>query len=626
VHAKKLAEVKAWLSGFGKPLPPASARGSAVSSFAAAKMGDPRYGHGQGLLILTGPSGSARSAMLRVLARDMGYQIVSWDDESGSTGAGSETSFGFRPFSSSSSSFSSGHGHGFERKMDLFRSFFAVSTRYSLALSQVAASPALGAPPPPSLPARALVLLEELPYLGKDELRAEFLSVLMSSLHSPSSSLHPIVLCVTTEHEAGGGGAEHAIERTFGKELLQHPRVALIKCNPINNTELIKALQRVIKGEQLDVPDEVMRDILDSCFGDVRHAISTLQYLCVAQTAAATNDIDARAFDGKSKGGSASASSKRKRVKKKGDADSAAADAALLSTASSSHRDDTFSVFHSAGKILYAKSTEVREVERIVEAADVTPLVFLEWIHTNYVDHLVPPTLPVPSPSTAIKPAAHAKPSSASAAAAGSSPTATSGSTPGGSKYFDDDDDLFGPELDDIGAFDRALSSAAAAAAARAPPAQTQQQLDAEALQALVECTEYFSQADVLASGAKSRFGDSGAADEAVEELAAAEIACSGYITTKRALSWTSNAQINPKRVSSLVKLAPARRHDDSSVGSLLGRFFCDSCRFVRAQAASTVPCLLSCGDCRSRSTVCSSSCSSCSPTKPCWTWRRSWR
>jgi hypothetical protein len=243
VHARKLAEVKGWLAAFGKPAPP---RGSSSLTFQAAAAGkDPRYGHGQGMLILTGPAGCGKSAMLRVLAAELGYQIVSWDDESGDSGAGAESSFGFG---------NGGHhhgGHGFERKMNVFRSFFATATRYSLALSQLA--PAAGSSGSPAaaasvtLPARSLVLIEELPYIGREEFRAEFLSVLTSAL---AMSRHPIVLCLTTENEsAGGSGVELAIERLFGKELLQHPRVAVIKANPINNTELIKALQRVIKSD-----------------------------------------------------------------------------------------------------------------------------------------------------------------------------------------------------------------------------------------------------------------------------------------------------------------------------------------------------------------------------------------
>jgi hypothetical protein len=292
----------------------------------------------------------------------------------------------------------------------------------------------------------------------------------------------------------------------------------------------------VFRGEQLDVPDETMSSILDSCFGDVRHAISALQYLCVAQTAAAAsaNGVDARSFDGKSKGKKVPS----KRGKKKGKESSAAASGgcdlvagpdgtplSISTAADSSRRDENFSVFHSAGKILYAKSSEAREVEAIVEAADVTALTFLEWIHTNYVEHLVPPTLPSIGRSTgkaaaeahrlpATKPTATVASVPAGASAAANVPSSSAVppppvASPSSSKYFSDDDDVFGP--DDIGAFDRAISSATSAAAAAASAASTakkHEDVDEEALNALVLVTEDFSQADILASGAKSHFGD----------------------------------------------------------------------------------------------------------------------
>ncbi len=397
-----------------------------------------------------------------------------------------------------------------------------------------------------------------------------------------------------------------------------------------------------------------MRDVIDSCSGDVRHAISALQYLCVAQTAAAAAEgaLDSRAFDGKGKG--AGAASKRKRKKKGvGDPDGASGAAA----APSSHRDDNFSVFHSVGKILYAKSTELREVASIVEAADVGPLAFLEWIHTNYVDHLVPPFLPVQHASSGAAAAAlHRLPSSSQRGSkstvdlTGAAPSAS----PASKLFFADDDD-FGPDLD-VSAFDSFISSsvAAAAAASTPKPAQTQSQLDEEALQALVECTQHFSDADVLAAGSEGHFGDvratkhsrgaaahsarmltflclfaclilqSAAAAEAVEENAAAEIACRGYIIAKRGFSWTNNAQLNPKRVRAPMHVLPWHCVILRAAASL-SCLFCFSLFSCSLPVASTVLCPPSCGVCRARSIVCSLNCSSIfHRTAACSTWKHS--
>ena len=105
----------------------------------------------------------------------------------------------------------------------------------------------------PSLSSRAhlcfacvrLCAASELPYARNDEEKDAILSIIT---HALQCSLHPIVFMVTTEHEATA--SEHMLEKTFGQALLQHPKVQVIKCNPISNTELIKAIRRVIESEQ----------------------------------------------------------------------------------------------------------------------------------------------------------------------------------------------------------------------------------------------------------------------------------------------------------------------------------------------------------------------------------------
>lgn len=290
---------------------------------------------------------------------------------------------------------------------------------------------------------------------------------------------------------------------------------------------------------------ECMTELLDSCAGDVRHAISSLQYLSVAHTA--EQSINPRAFSGK---GRATKGASRPRVKrKKADESNGAAAAstsdgsAVAPSAVSSRRDEAFSIFHSVGKILYAKSSELREVESIIEAADMPPLRFLEWVHSNYIDHLRPPLLPttravhgaaaadahrLPTPTTPATPSTPTPWGGASAAinAATSPPPPPTQSTSGWfSSGFDDE---FGPDLD-ADSFDRLISaagqqaarggvaaaSAASAAASTAATAtssftstHTQSNLDEESLQALVDCTRHMSDADVLAAGAKGHFGD----------------------------------------------------------------------------------------------------------------------
>jgi hypothetical protein len=309
----------------------------------------------------------------------------------------------------------------------------------------------------------------------------------------------------------------------------------------------------------LDVSDERMTELLDSCAGDVRHAISSLQFLSVAHTA--EQAINPRAFSGK--GRAAKGGSKPRVKKKKGEesngataAASASDGGAVVPGASSSRRDDAFSIFHSVGKILYAKTSELREVESIIEAADMPPLRFLEWVHSNYVDHLRPPLLPstkaahgaaaaeahrLPTPTTPATPSTPTSWGGAAAITAAKSPPPPAQQTSGWfSSGFDDE---FGPDLD-ADSFDRLISAAgqqasrggatATAAAATATSSftstHTQSNLDEEALQALVDCTRHMSDADVLAEGSKGHFGDVSGKQQSSACVSASSYVCVGSV------------------------------------------------------------------------------------------------
>lgn len=274
-------------------------------------------------------------------------------------------------------------------------------------------------------------------------------------------------------------------------------------------------------GEHLLISPDTMTSVLSSCSGDIRHAISSLQFLNVEQTA----NFDPK-LAGTHKGAAGAGKTKKPRRTKKQIAEDAAAaaasaaggDSAASAAPAASVRDESFSVFHSVGKILYAKLDEQREVADIIKASDVEPLEFLQWINTNYIEHLFAPVLPKPpppkpAPIAAQAAAAAARPSASAAAAAASA-------TPAGRSPFADD---FGPDLD-MDSFDQLIQSSVAKATAAAPVqlnslAQVQQRqaaMDAEALQALVDCTHAFSDADVLAAGARGRFGDVSVARSAI--------------------------------------------------------------------------------------------------------------
>lgn len=561
IHNRKLEEVRIWIQRFGLPLPPPNARhlfNNASGQMISGK--EIKTGHGQTMLVLTGPPGSMKTAMIRVLASSLGYQIVTWDGGE-SVGSSRFENFG----SSSSSNWDPSIDVPYESKLARFRNFFCTATRYALPLVQsvdsthvakrtspsssvlqsAPASSALVSTPAPVIqktamgglsirtPPKTMVVIEgknlfriasfqnnshclklscsffslilfffvpplDLPSFGRDQEneRAEFLSILSHAVHT---SKHPIVMILTTTHETTSG--EHVVEKALGKDMLMHQKLHIINTNPISVTGLTKAIKRVIDGEHLHLPSNVLHELLHSCAGDVRRAISTLQFYAVHQTAKNIDDEQLGMYGGRK--GSKSKSKKKPNTKSKSSTvDTEDSDSTVLNLFGD--HDETFSIFHGVGKILHAKSTESRDIAEIIQSTPVTPLQFLEWIYTNYIEYLNPPLLTATQQKQQTQKTFKTSATSHTSASLSAGATIPSSSPPPGTSFFDDVDDFDF----DTSAFDAIVNKATSAATAAANLGVKQSQLDEEALQAIVDATRHFSDADILAQASTAQYGD----------------------------------------------------------------------------------------------------------------------
>lgn len=160
------------------------------------------------------------------------------------------------------------------------------------------------------------------------------------------------------------------LEKILDDSVLSHPKVAHIKCNPVNATAMGKALKRIIKGEDLHVPPLLLDSLINSCKGDLRSAIHALQFESVIGLEKPKRGA------GKKKGSQG----------KRGDAPAGKPQLQRLKSADG--RDEMFSVFHSLGKVLHAKEDALADPERVIERAEVGHLRFVEFLHQNLIEHL----------------------------------------------------------------------------------------------------------------------------------------------------------------------------------------------------------------------------------------------
>ncbi|KAG6829943.1 hypothetical protein H0H92_002847 [Tricholoma furcatifolium] len=211
------------------------------------------------ILALTGPAGTGKTSTVRVLAKEMGFDIMEWKNGIGESA----------------------------------RSMFAPAS------SQLSASS------PSSSSTRAakrhIILLEDLPNLLHPSTQSQFHSALQALVTVPVSNPPvPVVVIVsdagvrgevTDERIYSAGGWSKTkegvvdIRTVLPRDLLGGPFVTQIAFNPIAPTLMTKALQTLFNtaSPQSMVTKEVLDAIVDSANGDIRSAIMSLQFACVVE-------------------------------------------------------------------------------------------------------------------------------------------------------------------------------------------------------------------------------------------------------------------------------------------------------------------------------------------------------
>jgi cell cycle checkpoint protein len=255
VHKKKVSDVKRWLD-----------------DVMAGRL------H-QRVLILKGAAGSGKTTTMRLLAKDMSFELLEWKNPTNTPGLG---------FVSASAQFDEFLGRG--------------SKFGALDLDDDSQTPF--STPNNSAPQdqpRQVMLIEEFPntfsrsstaltsfrnsllgYLARDTPSSSFLQP-----ESKKDPVKPVVMIIseallTTTSSSADSFTAH---RLLGPDLLRHPGVKVIEFNAIAPTILAKALDLVVQKEarrsgRKKTPGPAVLKRLGE-IGDIRSAISSLEFLCL---------------------------------------------------------------------------------------------------------------------------------------------------------------------------------------------------------------------------------------------------------------------------------------------------------------------------------------------------------
>ncbi|KAJ7083621.1 Rad17 cell cycle checkpoint protein-domain-containing protein [Mycena belliarum] len=326
VHVKKVQDVRRWLD-------------EALVGGSGGKLRKYRR-----ILALTGPAGTAKTATIRVLAREMDCEILEWRNAIGET---SLNRFGDDP-----QSYDPDHE-------SLISKFEAFMTRASTCknLFAGAQAPEKNAKSTPlsssssssssrsSPRKRQILLLEDLPNILHTSTQARFHAALQALVAAPSASPVPIVVIVSDAGMRGEASDERLASGAWGKDrdgvldirtvlpkdLLYGPYVTQIGFNPIAPTLMKKALQSLITTHFSSKPSgsapskETLDIIIETSNGDIRSAIMALQFSCVVV-----------------------ASGAKTRKKQSGSS-------AKVVLAAITRREQSLELFHLIGRVLYNK-------------------------------------------------------------------------------------------------------------------------------------------------------------------------------------------------------------------------------------------------------------------------------
>ncbi|KUI65929.1 Cell cycle checkpoint protein RAD17 [Cytospora mali] len=322
VHKKKVADVRAWLD-----------------QVLSGRMR-------QRLLILKGSAGTGKTTTMHLLAKDMGFEVLEWRNPTGSSGAAQ----GLQSASAQFEEFM-GRGNKFGQLEFIEDESAQASTRTSARTPQ----------DPQGEDHRRIILIEEFPntFMRSGSALTSFRRTILQFLaantpslatfghHASSEPVTPIVMIIsetllTTTSASADSFTAH---RLLGPEILRHPGTGIIEFNDVAPTLLIKALETIVKkearmsGRRRTPGPQVLKRLAE--IGDVRSAISSLEFLCLKG-------------DDNADWGSSVAFAKTKKTSKdltltKGEQESLQ----LIS-----QREASLGIFHAVGKVVYNKRDE----------------------------------------------------------------------------------------------------------------------------------------------------------------------------------------------------------------------------------------------------------------------------
>jgi cell cycle checkpoint protein len=338
VHKSGVDRVRGWMRESLRTL---SATQHSVRSSAAS------------VLVLTGPPGSGKTSLVRLLAAELHCSVREWSSPVGASKWGSEEILSTREWHDQ-------HRVPYEGNLEPLEHFLLGAAKYGvLPAVVIGSSSGSSSGPRGEDSSQDIILVEELPQLHKIEHRERFHALVRSVAERTRS---PVVFIISS-HRTGGSsngstGDATTAKSYFPESLLNHPQVTEHKLLEVNKTSLEKTLRSITLAESSSGSARgkglclaAIKAIVARCHGDVRSAVHSLQFESL----------------GTGRGGGGG----RRNISKRGAAFASASHAAVAEADDQTlgSRDVRLDMFRALGKILYNKRIDPRN-EKSISAPD----------------------------------------------------------------------------------------------------------------------------------------------------------------------------------------------------------------------------------------------------------------
>lgn len=235
VQPKKIQEVREWM----------------IQSYHSIH-NESAYGVCSKLLVLTGGPGVGKSTMCRVLAKELGINIVQWNETQNAT----ITTYTQQQHR---------HTHT-QSQLSSFSDFlYSASSFQTLKLSSSE-----------NITEKTLLLIEEIPNIHHEENEMRLRSMMTEYL---SRALYPAVFIFSDGAE--GQVNATSLEKIIDPIVLYSQKVKIIQVNPATKAKMKKACERIAKREDTKLPDIFLEKIDRANNGDMRSASLALQFTLI---------------------------------------------------------------------------------------------------------------------------------------------------------------------------------------------------------------------------------------------------------------------------------------------------------------------------------------------------------